>query len=163
MATIQNKNEYVYKSNYIYVILLMKRPGATTFMVKLEHEHFPPHDQSLNDLYTVHYIRHDGEPYVIVGVPMEYLQQCNELAEKNCLRLVNGTPLTAYIKEDQQQQSDPAIDHKPFPIHHSHDLTYTLENIKSYESLEKIQKGLQMEGKILQKYLKRYYELHPST
>ena len=40
----------------------MYRPGAVTFMTKLEHELFPPYNQSLNDLYTVHYMQHEKQP-----------------------------------------------------------------------------------------------------
>ena len=160
-ASIKNKGDFVYKSNYLYIILTMYRPGAVTFMTKLEHEFFPPHDQKLNDLYTVHFMKHEEQPYVVLGVPMEYLEQCKNLAEQNCLKLVNGTPVTTYIKEINDGDNEPEIDQRPFPIHHSLDLTYTLENLKSYEAPERLQKALQIERNLIQRYLQLYYAEHP--
>lgn len=158
MSEILNKNEYVYKSNYIYTIVSAYRPGAALFMTKLEHDHFPPHDPELNDLYTVHFMKHDNQPYIIVGVPMEYLQQCKKLAEDNNLRLVNGTP---NLFREKKETDTIEIDRIPFPIHHSPDLTYTLENCKSYETPQQLQIALQFERKIIKRYLQSYYATHP--
>ena len=160
MATIGDKNNYVYKSDYLYIILAVYRPGAITFMTKLEHELFPPHNEELNDLYTIHYMQHEKQPYVVLGVPMEYLEQCKKLAEQNHLKLVNGTPITTYIKEIREDEAEHEIDQRPFPIPHSNDLTYTLENLKSYESPEKLQKALQIERSIIQRYMQIYYAKH---
>lgn len=142
---IASSYEYVYVSNYIYIILGMFRPGALTFLTKLEYEYFPPSEDindTLNDLFTVHIASYEGNTYSIIGVPMEYLDKCRQLADSIGLQLINGYPMTANKKD--------SLSH--FPISHSQDLTYTVQNTETLDP-KTVQAKIQKELIQVRKYL----------
>ena len=150
---MHEKKDYVYKSNYAYIILDAMRPGAITFMTRLEYEYFPPDNEELSDLFTVHFMKHMGQPYVVVGVPFEYLEKCRKLADQNCLKIVSGTPVITNIFKDQSSL-EPKIEQYPFPIHHSADLIFTIENLKTYETPEKVKNALMEERMKVEDYIR---------
>lgn len=140
-------NEYVYLSDYIYLVLGMFRPQSLTFLTRLEHEHFPP-GSPLNDKFTVHMAYYGGNPYSIIGVPMENLKLCRILAESLELQLINGLPL--WCSESKGE----TVNH--FPISHSPDLTWTVQNKKTMDP-RKITSMLQREVISVQKYISKFY------
>lgn len=157
---IADKADYVYKSDYVYIISGMYRPGAATFMTRLEYEHFSPDNKELQDQFTIYMTQHQGKPYAVIGVPMEHLETCQRLAESLKMQLLQGSPVGIQFKKGEDKDGkETDVECKPtqlpFPIDHSPDLTYTLQNLENIPE-NKVKSRLKKELIKLETYLQQH-------
>ena len=144
METAQAQN-VVYKNDYVYLVLGMFRPGAVTFMTRLEYEHFPPSKPELNNQFSVHMHRNDGQTYTVLGLPRKYLKQAQKLAERLSLRLQSGVPTSIDLKTQQPIR---------FPIESAPDSTYTVTTQATYTQAQAHQ-AIQLEVQEIRRYLEK--------
>lgn len=95
------------------------RPGVELCFVELEHTYFPP-GTDINKDFIMRLLNWEGIIWGIVSIPKTEIDLIKEVAEKNGLKLVSGTP-HAFTQEGI----------KPFPIKDS-DGTFVLENISGH-------------------------------
>ena len=97
----------------IYIIGATYRINVATFIVQMEHEIAIPNDTDF-DVFVVNYL---GYRYLVAGIHQKYREQCERLAEKLNMKMVNGKPLSSY--------NNGTMTH--FPLSYAEDCTYTLE------------------------------------
>ena len=140
-----NSSSIVYDTDHVYLILGMFRPGAVTFMTRMEYEYFFPTNPTLNDLYSVNMHKFDGQTYVVIGFPRQYLEQAKKLAKKLSLRLLSGVPTSIDSNKHPVH----------FPIESASDSTYTITNQSTY-TLEQAQQVIRLEVQEIRKYLSKH-------
>lgn len=143
---IENLSNIVYLTDNAYIIIGMVRPGSYSFITYLEHEIFPPDNEESNDKFHLHLTRFEGVPYTVVGFPQKFLPDARKIADRCGMKLITGVPLS-------QNESD---SHQ-FPINHSLDLTFTLENMIAYTA-EELGAALIAERDRLQQYYRLKFD-----
>ena len=132
------------KSDYVYIIGGAYRPHVLTFITRVEYEYFHPVTGN-NELFEIFKADNNGTTYLVIGVPLEYLERCICVAKKCELKLVQGRPVERNFAD--------AVVH--FPFEHSADLVYTLENVKKIDLSETELKHMLLSEKIrVNKYIR---------
>lgn len=116
-------------SEYIYIIMDIKRPFTKLFMLRLENE-MPLTDDNIddkvykesakNDTFHLQLINHEQVDYIIAGIHQKHKKFAQKLAHDMGFSIFNGTPKHA------DRTSTKEVKLLPFPLNHSVDLTFTL-------------------------------------
>lgn len=70
----------------------MGRVGFSKFMTRLEHEHYDPKDEALNDRLQMFLISHQGLTFVVLSIPLEDRHLAEKIATECDLRFADGVP-----------------------------------------------------------------------
>lgn len=98
------------------IVGFMGRVGFAKFMTRLEHEHYDPKDEVLNDRFQMFLISHKGLTFVVVSIPLEDRHLAEKIATECDLRFADGVP-TIFGGEESS----------PFPIQHKN--LWSCENL----------------------------------
>jgi len=114
---MQQTTELKIKPDYVYIICGAYRPNTDKFIYTVEHTLFPPTNEELNDLFDIFVMPFADLLYVVMGIPQKYLEKCKKIATSLNLELILGKPI-----------GHTAGGSIHFPLDHSSDLIYTVEN-----------------------------------
>lgn len=94
----------------------MGRVGFSKFITRLEHEHYDPKDEVLNNRYQMFLIEYGGLTFVLISIPLEDRHLAEKIATECDLRFVDGLPSVFGGGENSA-----------FPIRHKN--IYSCENL----------------------------------